>query len=597
MTEQKKESTGIEQSSWALYMRLFGYLKKYYKVFLISIVSMTIAAATEPLFASLMKPLIDEGFVEKNSQVMGYIPFAIIGLFLLRGITSFINDYTSTYLSGHLVQTLRKELFAKMLTLPTTYYDNNATGRMISRITNDATKITAAGFNVITVTIKDGVTAVGLLILLFYTDWQLTLITLVVLPGVAICVRFVAKRLRKLSRKDQQLMGQLTQVLGESVDCAKVVKIYGGQNVEWKHFDKASNDIRRNQIKQTSTSSLNTGITQLIIAMALALILYLAAQRAQSNNFTAGNFMSFLTAMLLLFAPIKRITGISQSLQTGLAAVESVFGFLDEKSEPDNGTIELTKVDGDIKFHDVSFQYEGAQVNAIDHLNLTIPFGKTVALVGFSGSGKTTVTSLIPRFYLPTSGYISLGGKAIDEFTLSSLRSQMALVSQEVVLFNDTVAANIRYAKPEATDLEVIEAAKSANAFEFIENMPKKFETLVGENGVKLSGGQRQRLAIARALLKNAPILILDEATSALDTQSERLVQSALENLMKNRTTLVVAHRLSTIEGSDLILVMESGKVVEKGTHEELIKIDGRYATLHKMQFKETQKRIEDESL
>lgn len=597
MTEQKKESLEIEQSSWTLYIRLFGYLKRYYKVFLISIVSMTIAAATEPLFAWLMKPLIDEGFVEKNNQVMAYIPVAIIGLFLLRGLTSFLNDYTSTYLSGHLVQTLRKELFAKMITLPTDYYDNNATGRMISRITNDATKITAAGFNVITVTIKDGVTAVGLLILLFYTDWQLTLITLVVLPSVAICVRFVAKRLRKLSRQDQHFMGQLTQVLGESIDCAKVVKIYGGQNFEWKRFDQASNNIRRNQIKQTSTSSLNTGITQLIIAMALALILYLAAQRAQNNNFTAGNFMSFLTAMLLLFAPIKRITGISQSLQTGLAAVESVFGFLDEKSEPDTGTIELTDVKGDIEFHDVSFQYEGAQVNAIDHLNLTIPFGKTVALVGFSGSGKTTVTSLIPRFYLPTSGYISLGGKPIDEFTLLSLRSQMALVSQEVVLFNDTVAANIRYAKPDATDEEVVNAAKYANALEFIENTPERFETLIGENGVKLSGGQRQRLAIARALLKNAPILILDEATSALDTQSERLVQGALDNLMKNRTTLVVAHRLSTIEGADLILVMDQGKVVEEGTHDELIEMDGRYATLHKMQFKDTQKRIEDESL
>ena len=587
MTDINSEQQQETVSSWALYKRLFGYLRQYYKVFLVSTVAMTIAAATEPLFALLMKPLIDEGFVEKNSSIMNMIPLAIIGLFLLRGLTSFINDYTSTYLSGHLVQSLRKELFDKMLSLPTTYYDNNATGRTISRITNDVGQITVAGFNVITVVIKDGVTAIGLMALLLYTDWQLTLITLVVLPGVALCVRFVAKRLRGLSRRSQILMGQLTQILSESVDCAKIVKIYGGQRFESVRFDRASNDIRRNQIKQNSTSSLNTGITQLIIAMALALILYLATQRAQSNNFTAGNFMSFLTAMLLLFAPIKRITSISQSLQIGLAAAESVFGFLDEQSEPDNGTIELSRTTGNIQFHQVRFRYEGANINAINNLNLTIPAGKTVALVGFSGSGKTTVTSLIPRFYLPTSGHISLDNIPIDDYTLGSLRAQMALVSQEVVLFNDTVAANIRYAKPESSFEEVVAAAKAANALEFIETMPEQFDTLIGENGVKLSGGQRQRLAIARALLKNAPILILDEATSALDTQSERLVQAALDNLMQNRTTLVVAHRLSTIEGADLILVMEQGQVVEEGTHEQLIQLEGRYALLHKMQFKD----------
>ncbi len=587
MTDINSEQQQEKVSSWALYKRLFGYLRQYYKVFLVSTVAMTIAAATEPLFALLMKPLIDGGFVEKNSTIMNLIPLAIIGLFLLRGLTSFINDYTSTYLSGHLVQTLRKELFNKLLTLPTTYYDNNATGRAISRITNDVGQITVAGFNVITVVIKDGVTAIGLMALLLYIDWQLTLITLVVLPGVALCVRFVAKRLRGLSRRSQMLMGQLTQILSESIDCAKIVKIYGGQRFESTRFDQASNDIRRNQIKQNSTSSLNTGITQLIIAMALALILYLATQRAQSSNFTAGNFMSFLTAMLLLFAPIKRITGISQSLQTGLAAAESVFGFLDEKSEADNGTIELSRTTGNIQFHQVSFRYEGANVNAINNMNLTIPAGKTVALVGFSGSGKTTVTSLIPRFYLPTSGHISLDNIPIDDYTLGSLRAQMALVSQEVVLFNDTVATNIRYAKPEASFEEIVAAAKAANALEFIEAMPEQFDTLIGENGVKLSGGQRQRLAIARALLKNAPILILDEATSALDTQSERLVQTALDNLMQNRTTLVVAHRLSTIENADLILVMEQGQVVEEGTHEQLIRLEGRYALLHKMQFKE----------
>ncbi len=571
-------------SSFALYKRLFGYLKKYLKMFSISIVAMMISASTEVGFTWLMRPLIDEGFVAKNSQIINLIPLAIVGLFLLRGLTSFINAYTGTYLTTHLVQTMRGELFKKMLSLPTTYFDNNASGRVITRITNDAGAITAAGFNVITVTVKDGVTVIGLVSWLLYLDWQLTLITLFVLPAVAICVRFVVKRLRNLSRKSQTLFGKITQILNESIGSAKIVKIYCGQDFEIKRFDKASDELRRNQIKQSSTSSLNTGVTQLIIATALAVILYLAAQRAQTDNFTAGSFMSFLTAMLLLFGPIKAITGVSQTIQGGLAAAESVFGFLDEESEPDNGQLELTHAKGDIHFRDVSFRYQGANVNALNHVNMTIPAGKTVALVGFSGSGKTTITSLIPRFYLPESGEIFLDGHPLNDYTLASLRASMALVSQEIVLFNDTVHANIAYAKPDASFEEVREAAKAANALEFIEEMPEQFDSLIGENGVKLSGGQRQRIAIARALLKNAPILILDEATSALDTRSERQVQAALDNLMKNRTTLVVAHRLSTIKRADLICVIHEGKIVERGKHDELIALDRHYKRLVDMQ-------------
>ncbi|WP_434777620.1 lipid A export permease/ATP-binding protein MsbA [Neisseria sp. Ec49-e6-T10] len=592
----KTTQTSSFTASVALYKRLFKYLRGYFKIFIVSMISLSLAASTEPLVAMLTKPLVDEGFVQKNPAAMYWVPLAIIGLFLLRGVTGFINEYTGSYLSNHLVQSLRQELFAKLLALPTAFYDDHTSGRVVSRITNDVTQITAAGFNVITVTIKDGVTVIGLLGVLLYIDWQLTTITLLVLPVVTICVRFVSKRLRGLSRKNQQLMGELTQVLSESIDCSKVVKIYGGQKYEETRFKQAAISIRHNNVKQTSTSSMSTGVTQLIIACALAVILYFAMQRASQNNFTAGDFLAFLTAMLALFSPIKRITSITQSLQLGLAAAESVFGFLDETSEPDDGTKLLEDTQGNIQFHQVSFRYPAASTNSIDNISLTIPSGKTVALVGFSGSGKTTLTNLIPRFYLPTDGYISIDGTPINEFQLKSLREKMALVSQEVVLFNDTVAANIAYGKFGATEEEIKAAAIAANALEFINTMPEGFNTLIGENGVRLSGGQRQRLAIARALLKNAPILILDEATSALDTQSERLVQAALDNLMQNRTTLVVAHRLSTIENADMIVVMHQGQIIEQGTHQELLALDGRYASLHKMQFKESKSTLEEPS-
>lgn len=583
-----KNNPAVVTDSFTLYKRLYRYLHGYIKIFSLSIITMVLAAATEPAFVALMKPLVDQGFVDKNMEAMNWIPLALIGLFILRGVTSFINDYTSSYLSGHLVQSLRKELFAKLLTLPVSFHDDNSSGRVVSRIAFDVSQVSEAGFNVITVSIKDGVTVFGLMALLLYTDWQLTLITLFVLPVVTICVRFVGKRLRGLSRQNQLNMAALTQTLSESIDCARVVKIYNGQAYEQERFDKAATAIRHNQVKQSSISSLNTGITQLVIAVALSAILYFAASRARQDAFSAGDFMSFLTGMLMLFAPVKRITNISQSLQRGLAAAESVFGFLDEPSEEDKGTIELANPKGNIQFHNLSFRYLKTERHALENINLMIPAGKTVALVGSSGSGKTTLASLISRFYLPTNGYISLDGIPINEFTLESLRKNMALVSQDVVLFNDTVAANIAYGKQgNVTREEIIAAARAANALEFIETMSEGFDTHIGENGVKLSGGQRQRVAIARALLKNAPILILDEATSALDTQSERLVQAALENLMQNRTTIVIAHRLSTIENADSIVVMHQGQIVEQGTHTELIAHDSLYANLHRMQFKE----------
>lgn len=573
----------------ALYGRLMQYLRKYWKVFAMSLVFMAVSASTEPAFIALMKPLIDQGFVAKDPATIRAVPLMIIGLFLVRGVSSYCNEYSTSWLTGHLVQTLRQEVFRKLLRMPVAYYDNNQSGRLLSRVVYDVSQVTEAGFNVLTVSVKDGITVIGLLGTLLYYDWRLTLICFVVFPAVALCIKVVSKRLRKLTRESQLQMGQLTQVLGESIECQRVVKVYGGQDYEAQRFAEAARDIRHNGIKQTAASAMNTGVTQLIIAVALAGVLYYAALRAQDNALTAGTFMAFLTGMSALFAPIKRITNISQSLQRGLAAAESVFLFLDEPAEEDNGTLKLENTRGELSFEQVGFRYQNAEKDAIQNFNLTIHSGETLALVGSSGSGKTTLVSLLPRFYQPTSGQILLDGINLSQITLDSLRSHIALVSQDVVLFNDTVAANIAYGHHDQVTCEmVVEAARRANALEFIEAMPGGFDAMIGENGTRLSGGQRQRLAIARALLKDAPILILDEATSALDNQSERLVQTALENLMQNRTTIVIAHRLSTIENADRIVVMHQGEIAEVGGHAELIKNNGLYAKLHKMQFHES---------
>ncbi|MFS6938185.1 lipid A export permease/ATP-binding protein MsbA [Neisseria animaloris] len=586
-----------KQSSWELYKRLFGYLKSYWKVFSVAIVSMLLVAVTMPAFGYLLKPLINEGFVDKNMQKMTWMPLAIVGLFLVRGIFNFINEYCTTYLSSHLVQRMRGEMFVKLMRLPSNYFSSNGSGRIMSRVLNDAGQITDAGFNVITVLAKDGVSVIGLLGLLFYLDWKLTLITFAILPVVAFSVRLVSRRLRNLSLHNQRFLGQMMQVLNESIDGARVIKVYGGQKYETNRFNHVSDNVRRNNVKQSAASSIGTGFTQLMASVALAIIVYTAASQARSSDFSAGDFMAFLSSMIMMFDPIKRMTGIMQSLQRGLAAAESVFSFLDEAEETDGGVQTLNNRPGDIEFRQVVHRYPEAERNSLNGVNLIVPQGQVVALVGASGCGKTTLANMLPRFFNPTEGQVLIGGTDIREYTLKSLREQMALVSQDVVLFNGSVASNIAYGQMnKVSEADIVQAAKAANAWEFIKAMPQGLQTEIGENGLKLSGGQRQRLAIARALLKNAPILILDEATSALDNESERLVQAALENLMVNRTTIVIAHRLSTIEKADNIVVMHEGRVVEQGTHTELLAKGGRYADLHSLQFDETLEDLSEKS-
>ena len=585
MTLDNKSQKVTVYASYVLYRRMWCYMSEYWLRFVFSILAMVVAAATEPAFARIMKPLIDNGFIAQDKKAIILTPLIVMAIFLVRGVASYANDYLTNWLSGSIVEKMRRIMFSRLLKLPVEYYDNNNSGRIMSRIIFDVTQITEAGFNMITVIFKDGITVIALLGLLFYTDWQLTLFCFVTLPFILILVRILAYRLRELSAKNQQQYGEMTQIITEAVQGQKIVKLFGGVDYEEARFGRSINSIKNNNVKQAATSSLNSGISQFLVACALSMILYFAVAKSRTNNFTAGDFVSFITAMIMVFAPVKRITSVTQSLQKGLTAAESVFNFLDNKEETNTGKIKLEKISQSICFKNVVFRYVTSEKNILDNFSLDIKVGETIALVGSSGGGKTTIANLLPRFYNIDSGQILIDGINLVNFELSSLRQNIAFVGQEVVLFNDTVYNNITYGLDKNIIYEnVVNAAKLSNSLEFIEQLPQGFDTYIGENGTRLSGGQKQRLAIARAILKNSAILILDEATSALDNQSEKLVQDALDKLMKSKTTIVIAHRLSTVLHANRIVVMEGGNAVEVGTHNELLDKGGFYAKLYNVQ-------------
>ena len=574
-------------TSTQLYLRLLCYVRPHWQAFAVSILGMIVAAATEPLLPALLKPFLDGTFVHKDDWVMRWAPVFILGIFFVRGLAGFFGSYAIHWVGNRVVMDLRAEMFAKLMTLPTRYYDDHATGLLISKLTYDVTNVTAAATSVVTIVIRDTIIIAGLLGWLFYLDWKLTLITLAIAPVVALIIRTINYRLRNASRDTQQAMGSITQVIEESVTAHKVVKLFGGQSYEQQRFDSEINGVRRHMMKQAVAALANVPLVQMVAAVALSFVIWLAIGQTGSDATTVGGFLSFVTAMLMLTAPLKRITSITEFIQRGLAAAESVFDLLDSDDEADTGTLELGRVHGELCFERVSFAYGRDGRMALQEVDLQIPAGQGVALVGASGSGKSTLANLLPRFYELRSGRILIDGQDIRTVTLASLRANIALVSQEVVLFNDTIAANIAYGQMrEVPESEIVAAATAAHAMEFIQDMPQGLATLVGEKGVRLSGGQRQRIAIARAILKDAPILILDEATSALDSESERHVQAALEVLMQNRTTLVIAHRLSTIEKADCIIVLQKGQIAEAGTHAELLALNGVYAQLHRTQFR-----------
>ena len=575
-------------TGWELYGRLLGYVRPYWKVFALGVIMMVLTAATEPLFPALMKPLLDGSFGKRDENISRLMPFALVGIFLLRGVLTYVSSYTIAWVSNKVILDLRAALFRRLIELPTSFFENNSSGVLLSKIAYDVSGVNAAATTVLTVVVRDFLAVVGLLGWLLYLNWKLTLITLIIAPAIAVVIKLTSRRLRFMSTESMRAMGNVTHVLEESISCQRVVKVFGGQSYEARRFQDANQELRGFNMRLSIAASVTAPVVQLFAAIALAIIVGIAIEQSSSAEFTVGEFVSFITATLMLLSPLKHLSDINSPLQRGLASAQSVFGLLDEKPEPDAGTIELARARGEVRFENLGFTYSEATRPALEKINLIVAPGETVALVGSSGSGKSTLVSLLPRFYDPSEGRICLDGHDLREVRLASLRSNIALVSQDVALFNDTVANNIAYGiMGNASRAEVEEAARAAHALEYIREMPQGFDTLIGENGVKLSGGQRQRLAIARALLKDAPVLVLDEATSALDSESERYVQEALATLMKGRTTIVIAHRLSTIEHADRIVVLARGRIVEIGAHAELLAKDGLYAKLYRIQFAE----------
>ena len=535
----------------------------------------------------LLKPLLDDGFGQADHSFLKTMAFVVVGMIFLRGISNFISTYCLGWVSGKVVMTMRRRLFKHLMFMPVTFFDQNSAGKLLSRITYDSEMIANSSSNSLVTIVREGAYIISLLVVMFYTSWELTLVLFVIGPIIALLIRSVSKIFRKLSKNMQDSMGELTSATEQMLKGHKVVLSFGGQYVEEERFNHVSNDMRRKGMKMLTADAISDPIVQIIASLALAAVLYLATTPLiADDNLTAGSFTVVFSSMLAMMRPLKSLTNINSQFQRGMAACQTLFGILDLETEKDDGSYKAEPAKGELEFKNVSFTYQGKKESALNNVSFRIPAGKTIALVGRSGSGKSTIANLVTRFYDISQGEILLDGVNIKDYRLANLRENCAVVSQQVHLFNDTIANNIAYAaENKYTREQIIAAAKAAYALEFIEKLPNGFDTVIGENGASLSGGQRQRLAIARALLRNSPVLILDEATSALDTESERAIQAALETVKKDRTVLVIAHRLSTIENADEIFVIDHGEIRERGNHRTLLELHAMYSQLHSMQF------------
>ena len=565
-----------------VYLRLLLFARQYWFTFAVGILGTILGALTNAGFTWLLKPVLDKGFIERDHHFIIWLPVILFGAFLLRGIASFLGDYYIAYTGRQVVMRFRQEMFKHLLKMPAQFYDHTNSGQLLSALIYNVDQLAKASTDALVTIVQESFFVIGLLAVMLMNSWQLTLIYLIAIPFIAITARFASKRMRQISRNLQQSMGKTTHYAQEAIEGYQVVRIFGGEQYELNKFCEVTAKNRQRELNVTATNSIATGVVQQVAGLAIAVIIYVATLK--SIHMSAGGFASMMAAMLAILKPMKNLTNVSSTIQKGIAAAESIFIILDTPTEPDEGRLTVEKCQGEVEFRNVSFRYPNTSTLILDDFNLTIPANKTVALVGRSGAGKSTLAKLVPRFYEPIAGNVLLDGTDIYSLKLSELREQIGFVSQNITLFNDTIANNIAYGA--TADLSRIkEAARIAHADEFIEQLEQGYGTQIGDNGVLLSGGQRQRIAIARAIYKNAPILILDEATSALDSESEFFIQEALIKLMQNRTTLVIAHRLSTIEKADIIVVMDQGKIIEMGNHQFLLAQQGHYAKFHRAEF------------